>query len=89
MFFFMKNLAEIRQILIDQGKDINIEEIKRVSKEFGWNPEKLLVDHKPATVPTVPTATGETISPDEDAKRQAMAEAMAGQPEGEMVNAGS
>jgi len=81
MFLFMQQLVATRQMLIDQGKDINIDEIKRVSKEFGWNPDKLFVDHQPAMVPSVPVATGETISPEENARRQAEAEArMQGQP---------
>lgn len=75
MFFFMTQLVQIRQLLIDQGKDINIEEIKRISKEFGWNPDKLFVEHQPQMQPNVPTAGGETISPEEDAGRQAEAEA--------------
>lgn len=76
MTMFMAQLVQIRQILIDQGKDINIDEIRRISKEFGWNPDKLFIDHQPAQIPTVPTAGGETISPNEDAKRQAMAQQM-------------
>ena len=74
MFFFMTQLVQIRPILNAQGKDINTEEIKRVSKEFGWDPEKLLVEYQPQLAPTVPTAGGETISPEEDAARQAEAE---------------
>ena len=74
MFFFMNQLVQMRALLVEQGKDINLEEIKRVSKEFGWNPDKLFVDHQPATVPGVPTAGGENISPEEDAARQAQAE---------------
>jgi len=77
MFFFMTQLVAARPILIEQGKDINIDEIKRVSKEFGWNPDKLFIEHRPAMNPTVPTATGESISPEEDASRQAQAEALA------------
>ena len=73
MTFFMQQLVASRQMIIEQGKDINIDEIKRISKEFGWNPDKLFVDHQPAMVPNVPTATGETISPEEDARRQAEA----------------
>src|SRR3990167_1602535 len=74
MAAFMQQLVAIRQIIIDQGKDINIDEIKRISKEFGWNPDKIFIDRQPALAPTVPTATGETISPEEDARRQAEAE---------------
>ena len=74
MFFFMTQLIQIRPILNAQGKDINTEEIKRVSKEFGWDPEKLLVEYQPQLAPTIPTAGGETISPEEDAARQAEAE---------------
>jgi len=87
MSFFMNQLVQIRQILIDQGKDINIEEIKRISKEFGWNPDKLLVDFNPAGQPTVPTAGGETISPEEDASREAQAQEQVagGQPVGGLV----
>jgi len=77
MFFFMNQLVGARQVLIEQGKDINIDEIRKVSKEFGWNPDKIFVDHQPATVPNVPTAGGETISPEEDASRQAQAEEQA------------
>ena len=74
----MQQLVAIRQILMDQGKDINVDEIRRISKEFGWNPDKLLVDFKPAMQPTVAAGTGETISPEEDARRQAEAEARIG-----------
>lgn len=81
MVFFMQQLVQIRQIFIDQGKDINIDEIVRISKEFGWDPDKLLIEHNPAMAPSVPTAGGETISPEENARRQAEAEAR--------VNAGS
>lgn len=79
MTLFMQQLVSMRQILIDQGKDINIDEIRRISKEFGWNPDKIFVDHQPAMSPTVPTAMGEVISPEEDARRQAEAEARVGQ----------
>lgn len=72
---FMEKLVEMRQVLIDQGKDINIDEIKRISKDFGWDPDKIFVEHQPAMIPTVPTAGGETISPEEDARRQQEAEA--------------
>jgi len=83
MMFFMEKLFLVRQALIEQGKDINIEEIQRISKEFGWNPDKIFVAHQPAMQPTVPTATGETISPEEDARRQAEAQARSeGQPQG-------
>lgn len=75
MMLFLRELVANRQILIDQGKDINVEEIQRVSKEFGWNPDKIFVQHQPAMQPTVPTAGGEMISPEENAKRQAEAEA--------------
>ena len=75
MIAFMTQIVAIRSLFQSQGKDINIEEIVRISKEFGWNPDKLLIDYQPAQQPTVPTATGETISPEEDARRQAEAEA--------------
>lgn len=78
MFFFMTQLAQIRPILNAQMKDINIDEIRKISKEFGWNPDKIFVDFKPQLQPTVPTAGGETINPEEDAARQAEAEARAG-----------
>ena len=78
MFLFMKNLVEIRQVLIDQGKDINVDEIKKMAKEFGWNPDTIFIEHQPAVAPTVPTACGESISPDEDARRQAEAELQLG-----------
>lgn len=81
---FILNLVKIRDLLQSQGKDINVEEIVRVSKEFGWNPDKLLIDFKPAEQPSVPAVTGETISPEEDARRQAEAEARAGQKMGAM-----
>ena len=75
MIFFMTQLFNSRQALIEQGKDINIDEIRRISKEFGWNPDKIFVDHQPAMAPNVPVSTGESISPEEDARRQAEAEA--------------
>lgn len=78
MVFFMQQLVQMRQVLVEQGKDINLEEIRRVSKEFGWNPDVLFIQHNPATVPSVQTVGGEVISPEEDAKRQQMAEQMAG-----------
>lgn len=78
MLEFMTQLVSMRQILIEQGKDINVDEIKRISKEFGWNPDKLFVDHQPAMVPSVPTASGEIITPEENAMRQAEAEARVG-----------
>ena len=74
MDLFMQRLAAMRQILIDQGWDINVDEVKRISKEFGWNPDKVLVKHKPQLAPTLPTAGGESISPEEDAARQAEAQ---------------
>lgn len=77
MNFFMTQIVAMRQILIDQGKDINIDEIKRISKEFGWNPDKLFIDFNPGGQPNVPTAGGETISPDEDARREFEAQALA------------
>ena len=78
MTFFMTQLVQMRPVLIEQGKDINIDEIKRISKEFGWNPDKIFVEHQPQMQPNVPVATGETITPEEDASRQAEAEARVG-----------
>ena len=78
MTFFMTQLVQMRPVLIEQGKDINIDEIKRISKEFGWNPDKIFVEHLPQMQPNVPVATGETITPEEDASRQAEAEARVG-----------
>ena len=76
--YFYTQLMQMRQVLIEQGKDINIDEIRKISKEFGLNPDKLFVDHQPAMQPNVPTAGGETISPEEDARRQAEAETRVG-----------
>src|SRR3990167_6168423 len=79
MFFFMTQLVTIRPVLQSQGKDINIEEIQKISKEFGWNPDKIFIDYQPQTQLSVPASTGETISPEENARRQAEAEARVGQ----------
>jgi len=75
MVAFMEKLVLFRPILIEQGKDINVDEVKRISKEFGWNPDKIFVAHNPSLNPTVPTVGGETISPEENARRQTEAEA--------------
>lgn len=74
MFFYMQQLVQIRNILNAQGKDINVEEIQRIAGEFGWNPEKLFIDFKSQEQLTVPTAGGETITPEEDATRAAEAD---------------
>lgn len=77
MSAFMQQIVQIRPILIEQGKDINIDEIRRISKEFGWNPDKIFIEHNTASAPTVPLPTGESISPEENARRQQEAEARA------------
>ena len=66
MFTFMGQLIQLRDLLQSQGKDVNVEEIRRISKEFGWNPEKLLIDFQP---PQPEGAEGE-MSPEEDARRE-------------------
>ncbi len=75
MFFYMQQLVQLRPILNAQGHDINVDEIRKQAKEFGWNPDTLFIPFKSAEQPTVPTPGGEAISPEEDAERQAQAEA--------------
>jgi len=56
-----------------QGKTLNIEEIKKVGREFGFNPETLLIDFQPQPMPGV-EGQPEEITPEEDARRQGEAE---------------
>lgn len=78
MFFFMTQLVQIMPILNAQGQTINVDEIRKIGKEFGWNPDKLFIPFKSQEQPSVPTAGGENITPEENAARQAQAEALAG-----------
>lgn len=65
--------------LQSQGKTINIEEFKKAAREFGFNPETFLIDYAPPQ-PAMDLGQGaggapaEQLSPEEDARRQAMAE---------------
>ncbi len=73
----------ILQFIQSQSKTLNIEEIKKISREFGFNPETLLIDYTPPAPIAVPGAGGapgeEQLTPEEDAKRQAIAEQIAKQ----------
>jgi hypothetical protein len=74
----------ILQFIQSQGKTLNIEEIKKISREFNFNPETLLIDYTPP-LPAIGTAGEagaggagrEQLTPEEDAKRQAIAEKIA------------
>lgn len=77
MFFFMTQLTQILPTLNAQGQTINVDEIRKIAKEFGWNPDTIFIPFKTQEQPTVPTAGGETLTPEEDAGRQAEAEAQA------------
>jgi len=74
MIFYMQQLLGMLPIMNRQGHDINMEEIRAVSKEFGWNPEKLFIPFETQQQLTVPTTGGETITPEEDATRNAAAQ---------------
>ncbi|MFH1640470.1 MAG: hypothetical protein ABIA66_00765 [Candidatus Omnitrophota bacterium] len=79
---FLKFLFQpgILQFMQSQGKTINIDEIKKIAREFNFNPETLLIDYQPPAPIPVPGAGGapgqEQLTPEEDAKRQAIAEAI-------------
>lgn len=78
---FLKFLFQpgILQFMQSQGKTLNIEEIKKVARQFNFNPETLLIDYVPPVEPAIggaPAGGGEQLSPEEDAKRQAIAEAI-------------
>ena len=77
---------EVIAFLQSQGKTVNIEEFKKIAKEFGFMPETLLIDiPQPAMgLPGAPGAgmpNAETpnanLPPEEDARRQAEAERIA------------
>lgn len=67
----------IMQFLQSQGKTLNVEEIKKIAREFNFNPETLLIDYQPPmpAIGTAAEAGGEQLTPEEDARRQAIAEA--------------
>lgn len=69
----------ILQFIQSQGKTLNIEEIKKISREFNFNPETLLIDYQPPVEPPIggAPAGSERLTPEEDAKRQAIAEQIA------------
>lgn len=47
---FIKFLMESMPILQAQGKTINIDEIKKLGQDFGFNPENLIIDIQPMNV---------------------------------------
>lgn len=77
MIFYITQLVQLEPINNAQGNTINMDEIRKVAKEFGWNPDKIFKPFKTQEQPSVPTAGGETITPDENAARQAEAEEIA------------
>lgn len=79
---FLLNPA-LMQFLQSQGKTVNVEEISKVSREFGFNPATLFIEYKPP-LPAIGTAVEgaggkEQLTPEEDAKRQQIAEQIAKQ----------
>jgi hypothetical protein len=73
---FLLNPALI-QFLQSQGKTVNVEEISKVSREFGFNPETLFIEYK-APLPAIGQAgEEEQLTPEEDARRQGEAERIA------------
>lgn len=77
---FLKILLDpgVLAYIQSQGKTINIEELKKAAREFGFNPETLLIDYAPPQPPMAGAgAGGEQLTPEEDARRQAIAEQIA------------
>ena len=54
---------------------VNVAELKKLAKDFKLTPDKIFIPFRPQEQPSVPTPGGETLSPEEDAQRQAEAEA--------------
>ena len=74
MIFYITQVIQMLPILNAQGQTINVDEIRKMSKEFGWNPDKIFIPFKSQEQPSVPTAGGETITPEESASRDAQAQ---------------
>ncbi len=77
MVFYLTNVVQLEQINNAQGKTINMDEVRKMAKEFGWNPDKIFIDFQSREQPSVPTAGGETITPEQNAARQQEAEVIA------------
>ena len=77
---FLKIMLEpgVLAFLQSQGKTINIDEFKKAAREFGFNPETLLIDYTPPAPIAMPGAGAGAgaLTPEEDARRQAIAEAI-------------
>ena len=75
MVFYIQQIVQLMQLFNSQGRTLDVKEIEKMAKEFHWNPDKLFMDFQQQAQPSVPTQTGETISPEQDAERQAEAQA--------------